>query len=580
MIRFISSIFRPAAHEDMLDDGGPEGKGMTRSLALGLAVAILAGVVLVYLPVTHADFVWDDWPSMRYLQGDQWLHYVFRDFNNWGAYFRPLGVAFFALQIKIFNGTPGPMHGVSLALHLINISLLGLLTLRIGSLIGTSQKRRTYTALACMLLYGMHPALIETVAWIGPQFDLLVTMFTLCALLTTLSAEKPGTRASALTALFFLAACTKESASILPLLVVIFDWALHARNNEQTFPGIVRAVIRRNWQAYIGMLAAGILYLILRHGALGNISYLARSDLTNLLPHFQETCFIYLNYLRIILWPFSGINPLHDVDVTSFGSLSTITLLTDAAVIAVVVAGFYLAIRRMAASGFIILAVTAALLPVLRILPVAFDRSLYHERYATLAITVTCALLPLLKWPRYDAEAHSRDRASQLLAPIAIFFWLAFSIVNIQIIAPKWRNDTTLWEWVVATNPNSTQGKDNLLNAYVQAGNWRDAQTFADKLLVEPVACSPCMLHLAKIALDQNDIARAIGALKRAENTPLVRGVTEARQLYYHQLGRLLIMQNRYGESVQILTLAIQLKPDDVEAKQYLVKANAMLAQP
>lgn len=552
---------------------------MTKNLSLGLAVAILAAIALIYLPVMHADFVWDDWPSMRYLQSDQWLHFVFRDFNNWVAYFRPLCVAFLALQIKLFHGAPAPMHGVSLTLHLINISLLGLLALRISRATDASKNRRIITSLACMLIYGVHPALIEPVAWIGLQADILVTMLTLCALLATSSIESHRTRAAVLTGLFLLAACAKESASALPLLVLLFDWILYARNGERGLLAIIRTVVRRNWLAYVGMLVAGTLYLILRHWALGNVNYPATPDMKDPLTHFQEVCFIYLNYLRIILWPISGMNPLHVVDVTPFASLSITTLLTDAAAIVIVTAGFYLAIRRRSALGFIILATTTALLPVIRILPVSFERSLYHERYAMLAVTMVCALLPLVKWPSHQASTQARGIAARVLVSTAIFFWLAFSIIDVRVIVPKWRNDTTLWEWALAINPDSTQAKDNLLSVYVQTGDLKSAQALADKLLADPNVCASCMLHLARIALNQNDLHRAATALDRAAGTSLVRNSPEARQLYYRELGKLLVIQGRYHEATQALNAAIALKPDDMEATQDLTKANAMQKQ-
>jgi len=142
----------------------------------GLAVAILVAVAWVYFPIVHAGFVWDDWPSFRDLQGDRWSHYVFRDFNQWTIYFRPLVVAFLALQVKLFHGAPGPMHAVSLALHLVNIALVGALAHRVGALAGTTKVRQALATLAAMLIYGLHPALIETVSWIGCQFDLITTL--------------------------------------------------------------------------------------------------------------------------------------------------------------------------------------------------------------------------------------------------------------------------------------------------------------------------------------------------------------------------------------------------------------------
>ena len=549
---------------------------MSRYAMPWLACAVLAMIGIVYFPVLHGAFVWDDWPSFSDLQGDQWSHYVFRDFNHWTVYFRPLCVAFFALQIKFFNALPGPMHAISLALHLIDTSLVGWLALRLGRHVGTEKKRCAATAIFCMLLYGTHPALIESVVWIGPQFDLIATMFTLCALLANLSIAGRTTRAIVLSVIYLLAACTKESASVLPLLIALIDWIFYAHDQRSPW-GILRTLFQRNLPAYAGMFLAGIAYLAARHTALGTVTYPSTFEMNSFLAHFQETCFIYLKYLHIIVWPISEINPLHLVDVTDFGRLSTINLLTDIAAIAIVVVAFYLAIRRAASLGFLVLAVTFALLPVIRILPISFERSLYHERYATIAIALVCALLPLLKWPSVDSAKHGHGRVAQLLVAVAAIFWLIFAIIDIRAITPKWQNDVTLWEWALATNPDSTQAKDNLLNAYYQAGDLPATQRLADQFLAERVACSSCLLHLAGIAMDQNDFARAASALDRASTSVLVRKNVQAQQLYDRELGQLLLQQHRYQEAIKILTMALQLKPDDTEARRNLSKANALL---
>jgi len=547
---------------------------MSKKLTLGLALAILAVVAFIYLPVIHGEFLWDDWPSLRDLQGDQWLHYVFRDFNRWTYYFRPLPVAFFSLQIKAFHSDPGPMHAVSLALHLVNVALIGLLSLRIGKLAGANDRRKQITALICMLIYGLHPALIEPVVWVGLQTDLIVTMLTLAGLLATLSIDKPSKRAAALGALFFFAACTKEAASVFPLLIALFDWALFARD-ERNITGAIRSILHRNWRAYAAMLATGLAYLSLRHWALGKVDYPTTSSLRTPLAQFQEVCFIYLAYLKVILWPIAGMGPLHPVDVTPFRSFSPSTSLTDFVAVGLVLGSLYLAVRRAWSLAFIVLAVTIALLPVIRILPVSFERSLYHERYAMIAVAMVCALLPLLKWPH--PSGGTAAGVTRPLAPIAIFLWLAFSIIDIHVIVPKWQSDTTLWEWALDTNPNSSQAKDNLLLTYAQTGNFPAAQKLADRLLAEPEVCTSCMLHLTNIALEQNDVSRAAAALDRARGTLLFRRDPETRQLYYRQLGRLLVMQGRYDDATQALQAALTLLPSDAQAKSDLAKANKAL---
>jgi len=101
---------------------------------MGLFV-LLALIFLIYLPVRHAGFVWDDFTVFQergwLYRGEQWKQHLFIGFNDWDFYFRPLVVALFVLQARLFEGVPGPMHLVSLAMQLANVTLVVLLAHRL-----------------------------------------------------------------------------------------------------------------------------------------------------------------------------------------------------------------------------------------------------------------------------------------------------------------------------------------------------------------------------------------------------------------------------------------------------------------
>ena len=139
-----------------------------RHVAISMA-SVLVLTTVVYLPVLRGEFVWDDeydFVAKTWLtEGDAWKHYIFRDFHGWTNYFRPLVVALFTIQLRLFDVQPGPMHAVSLAAHLVNTMLVGLLALRAGAAVGRPSHRMFLPAILSMLLFGLHPALIEPVAW-------------------------------------------------------------------------------------------------------------------------------------------------------------------------------------------------------------------------------------------------------------------------------------------------------------------------------------------------------------------------------------------------------------------------------
>lgn len=549
-------------------------------LVYALASVVIIVVAAAYWPVIHADFVWDDWPSFHdepwLTQGDLWKHYIFRNFNSWIYYFRPLVVAFFAIQVRAFHSTPGPMHAVSLAIHLIDTALVGALSWQCAKLAKTPFKTRAWMTALCMALYGLHGAMIETVAWIGCQFDLITTMLMLAGLIANMVIRHRAIRAASLALIFFLAACAKESAISFPLLLVVFDWLIVNQGDREGLFKALGALIRRNWIAYVAILIAGSIYLIFRHWALGTITQGLEADPLSLFSRLQEICFIYLRYWKIILWPIAGMNPIHPIDTASVTTLTLPALITTTAGVIVFLAGFYAAVKHASPLGCMVMAATVSLLPVLRIIPGHFERSLYHERYATTALAALCAMLPLLyKSIPTLRQSLARTVAASVLAGL-VFLWLAFSIINIRIILPMWSNDVNLWRWAFSSYPHASQAKDNLLYAYVKTRDYDAARAFSDEVLEDPAPCLNCMFKIAELAMLNNDIPRATKALERARQSPLLVTDKAVLHTYYRYIGELLIMEHKLDVAEQIIRTSISLDPKDPKSQDLLRKVLAL----
>lgn len=556
---------------------------MSNRLVYILGGFVLLVIAAVFWPVIHADFVWDDWQSFHdtpwLTQGDQWKHYIFRDFNFWTYYFRPLVVGFFALQVHLFHSTPGPMHAVSLAIHLIDTALVGILAWQCAKLVGRTQKNDAWMVPLCMAFYGLHAALIELVAWIGCQFDLIATMLMLLGLIANLCIRQKVLRAASIACLFFLTACSKESAVSFPLLLSVFDWIIVNRARKDPATPALQALIHRNWLAYIGILLSGCAYIAFRLWALGSVTN--DLDIYQIPPfaRLQEICFIYIQYWKILLWPFAGINPIHPFDIHSFGVPSAISLATTVLAIGIFIAGLYAGIKHASPLGCIVLTVTAALLPVLHLIPGQFEQSLYHERYATTALAVMCAMFPLLRKPAFFSLQHAK-RPAKLMLIGATFLWLIFSVASIHLTLPLWSNDVTLWRWALATNPQAPEAKVYLLLSYVKAKKFQDAVALADNLLTEPTPCFRCMTTVAELALSNNDLPRATLALQRMREPPLLTKDNASLENYYRLNGRLLMQENKMDDAEKSLRLALALNPKDSKSQGLLNEATAARMQP
>jgi tetratricopeptide (TPR) repeat protein len=257
----------------------------------------------------------------------------------------------------------------------------------------------------------------------------------------------------------------------------------------------------------------------------------------------------------------SDMSPIHPIDTARFNAASLSNVLTDLAAIGILLAGSIIALKRRSALGCMVLAVTAALLPVLHIASVDFDPSLYHERYAMTALAIVCIMLARLPW-RLPENGRLRGLSSLLLC-VALLFWLSFAVINIRVTLPLWANNLTLWRWALVEYPHSTDAMNNLLSAYIQAGDRIHARELADRLQSEHPDCTDCMLNAAFLAISENDLARAAAILEIVRHS---KTLTHNKNTYYSYLyatGLMLLMQDHLNDAVQVLRIAIEVEPLD-----------------
>ncbi|MHB8447351.1 MAG: tetratricopeptide repeat protein [Rudaea sp.] len=534
-----------------------------------LFAGTMAIIAVVYWPMHAAGLVWDD---KFYLhdrawlrEGRDWLQIVLHGFPDWGAYFRPLGVALFTAQIRLFNTAPMPMHMTSLVLHLLNTLLVGLVAQK--SLVATAHDARS-KLLVCtaMLFYGLHPALIEPVAWISSQFDLLVTLFTLLGILANLSLANPFARSMTVAACFFLAACSKESALAFPLLLLIVDWLnLRAAPSICTSRGQGLSVqLRHQWPVYLSTLIAGSIYLAIRYAGLGSLVGFAGHKAVDLGAQLPLMGITYLAYWKLLIWPFTGLGPFHPVPngrILAFGWTSCAIALPA---ICLATASVWFLYKRRPVGG-LMAGFTAALLPVLHVVPIQFDDSYYHERYATTAIAMACAFLPIA-WTDLIHRYKSKRSISRYCL-IGVVIWLALGAINIRATLPLWANEVRLWRWALVQNPASMLAKDHLLSTYIEQGDLEDARPLADALRGEGSGCARCMLNVAFLALAQRDAKQASVALAEARRAMQLAAPQHALVMGYTLAsGNLDELRQRPADAEKAYRAAIALDPLSPEA--------------
>jgi len=174
-------------------------------------------------------------------------HFWQREISAQYVYYRPIALVSHAIDYCLWGANPRPAHAVNIALHAVNVLLLGWLVALLAS--------NWLPGMLAGVLYAVLPTHAEPVSWVAARMDLLSGTFALASMVSVVLAQKR--RAWLLvgvSALFFvLAVGAKETGGMLVVVVVL--WALTMARGAYRLPLIAAGVF--------SALAAG--YVCFRH---------------------------------------------------------------------------------------------------------------------------------------------------------------------------------------------------------------------------------------------------------------------------------------------------------------------------
>jgi hypothetical protein len=205
----------------------------TASAALWLA--LVAGALALYWPALHLGLLSDDFILFQHALG--W------DVSQVAPQlFRPLPLFVWAVVLHLGGGPA--------ALHLLNILLHGTNAYLSGRVVAGWVSGRWWPSMAAVLVLTA-PLGPEAVAWCAGTFDLFATMWTLLAILVARRADPTARHRILLIAASSAALLSKETAVMLPMLLLI--------------DGAVRRAFTRRSIVDIGLVtAAAVVFAALR----------------------------------------------------------------------------------------------------------------------------------------------------------------------------------------------------------------------------------------------------------------------------------------------------------------------------
>lgn len=400
----------------------------------GLAVIFLLVIpFLIFSGLRTFDFVnWDDDiyvynnPLIRSLSPEtigQWF------MRPQVKLFVPLPMLSYALDYQSYGMDAGGYHLTNLVFHLLNILLVFYLL--------TLVSPHTFFAFLGALLFGLHPAQVETVAWISERKNLLCAFFSLAAfaLFATRLQEKAKQNWLALILLFLAALMSKVTAGVLPLIWLGWEFFSTGR-----LPG--KAAPRYLW-ILVPAFLAGLVTLAL-------YPKLFESGFS-LKPFLFAPFKNYALYLIHSLYP-SGLHLLYvEEQISAFLSLIPILKMTPGAVfLGVLIYGAF----QKKDWGFWLLWFFLWLAPVATFIRVPVAA---HHLY-----------LPLIGLIAFFMA---------LLAPYRLILPTLLIAANLLCVPltlaklPEWKNGETLWLGVLKKNPSDYRALIQLADYYQEKGN-------------------------------------------------------------------------------------------------------------
>ncbi len=494
---------------------------------------------LLYLPALHGGFVWDDTlflvDTPFYRDPANWGQALARPFLLSPNYYRPLAILTFLVELRLFGLVPWAFHLTNLVLHALNTALVTFLAARLAPKAASLQDPSRLLGAAAGLFYAVHPALVESAAFISGRFDLLLTALLLATLL--LERRLAGGRAAALLAVgAALGMLTKEMAAGFLIVYPLWWWATRASRPD------LAAVLRNLLPRWGGVAVGTALALLVRYLALGTL-WIPRAgnplDAGRPLSHALLVLRSFGEYVLLALWPFTTLTPIHYADLPLRPGDAAIW---PGLLLALAAAGALAwGVRRGGPPARLALAAAVALAPVLNVIPLELGGGAFvAERFLTFPLALLTLALATVPIP----PAHSR-RAS--LSSAALALWLVAAAATVQLTVPHWHSDETLWRWGMRRAPRSAVPYTNLALAAVEDGRYAEALALAEQALALDPADRNAANNkgLALFHLGQYAEAEAIFADLVAR--------TPQELLYWNNLAGALREQGKLQEAEQIL---------------------------
>ena len=544
--------------------GGGPGSLLTANSRFIVPAIVVAVTFVAYMGTLSYDFVYDDEYVITQNPFVQSWTFAPRFFTEhlWffkypiSNYYRPIFLVWIALNHTLFGLNPVGYHLTTVLAHVTVTLLVFYLARRLTGDLAA--------AAIASIVFGLHPAHIEGVAWVCGVSEPLMAVFLLGSFLcylryrdTNTGRQKPWLIASLLLAA--LAVFEKETGVILPALIFAYEVIFRRgrgrgrgveteeRSSEARGSWLRSDCLRVALTRSLPFGAVAALYIVVRVAVLGSLGRSA-SPLSLATIALTWPSLLW-DYVKILVWPLE-LSVFYDTPYVVRPGFSNFVLpLLGAAIFG----GMVWILARRSAAGR--LATVWLVLPILPLLNVSVFRwaDIVHDRYMYLPSVGFVLIIALgVRRLRVGQSLLFGMPAVQVVVTVALTCFLGIALAYQHI---HWANNLLLFHNSLVVAPNSRDARSKLGNTFIDRGMYKEGL----QLLGEVYEGDPD-------SWDSNqEVGGALYKARRYQDAEryLTRAIEirPSRAESHYFLGIALLDMNRLAEAEGPLREAIRLGP-------------------